>query len=109
FSPLGTWGAIIGMPDRIASRRALLDIGAAGPIAGIVVALPMLAIGLRASEVRPMSEHAFLEGQCLLYALMKRLFCAPIGPGEDVFLTPLAFAGWAGLFVTMLNPVPFGA
>lgn len=107
WSPFGTWGAIIAMPSRIASRRALLDIGAAGPLAGMVVAIPVLVIGLSWSEVKQLDEHALLEGQCLLYWLIK-LVMKTIRPGEDVFLHPMAFAGWAGLFVTMINLLPFG-
>lgn len=108
FSPFGTWGAIIGMPDRIATPRALLDIGAAGPLAGFVVAVPVLALGLSWSEVKPLEPHAMLEGQCLLYLLMKRLVVGPIPAGHDVFLHPTAFAGWAGLFITMINLLPSG-
>ena len=108
YSPFGTWGAIIGMPDRIATPRALLDIGAAGPLAGLVVALPVLAIGLSWSEVKPLEPHALLEGQCLLYLAMKRVILGPIPAGYDVFLHPTAFAGWAGLFITMINLLPSG-
>jgi membrane-associated protease RseP (regulator of RpoE activity) len=109
ISPFGTWGAIIGMPDRIASRRALLDIGAAGPLAGMVVALPVLVWGLRHSEIKPLAPHSLLEGQSLLYWAIKRVVLGgPIPEGHDVFLHPAAFAGWAGLFVTMINLIPFG-
>lgn len=108
FSPFGTWGAIIAMPSRITSRRALLEIGAAGPLAGMVVAIPVLIAGLKMSEVKPLEPNALLEGQCLLYLLIKRLVVGPIPPGQDVFLHPVAFAGWAGLFVTMINLLPHG-
>jgi len=108
FSPFGTWGAIIAMPERITSRRALLEIGAAGPLAGMVVAIPVLIAGLRLSVVKPLEPNALLEGQCLLYMLLKRLVVGVIPPGQDVFLHPIAFAGWAGLFVTMINLLPFG-
>jgi membrane-associated protease RseP (regulator of RpoE activity) len=109
FSPFGTFGAVIGMPDRIPSRRQLLDIGAAGPLAGLVVALPVVAWGLAHSEVKPLTPHGLIEGQSILYWLMKKAFVPQaIGPGEDVYLHPTAFAGWAGLFVTMLNLIPVG-
>lgn len=107
FSPFGTWGAVISMPGRIASRRALLDIGAAGPIAGMIVAVPVLLFGLHLSEVKPLSPHGIMEGQSLLYLLLKRIVIGPIPPGYDVYLHPMAFAGWAGLFVTMINLLPF--
>lgn len=114
-SPFGTMGAVIGMQARIRSRRALLDIGAAGPIAGMVMALPILAYGIHLSPVHaapPMAldgtAHELLEGHSILYEIMLRLFGAPIGDGQDIFLHPFAFAGWAGLFVTMLNLIPVG-
>jgi len=108
LSPFGTMGAVIGMSGRIRSRVALLDIGAAGPIAGIVVALPVLALGLSLSPIGPSPEHYQQEGQSLLYMLMKRVFAGPIPDGSDVQLHPTAFAGWAGLLVTMINMLPWG-
>lgn len=108
LSPFGTWGAIIGMPERITSRRALLEIGAAGPLAGLAVALPLLVYGLSLSPVKPLEPGSLMEGQCLLYLLVKRLVVGPIPAGYDVFLHPVAFAGWAGLFVTMINLLPYG-
>lgn len=106
---LGTAGAVITMRGAIRSRAALLDIGAAGPLAGMVVALPVLALGLSLSAVTPVppTGHA-LEGQCLLYSALKYLVLGPIPEGYDVYLHPTAMAGWAGLLVTMLNLVPVG-
>jgi membrane-associated protease RseP (regulator of RpoE activity) len=104
--PLGTLGAIISMRGRIKTRDALLDVGASGPIAGLLVAIPVLAIGLRLSEVHAIGEHGLDEGQSLFYLAMKRIFVGPIPDGHDVFLHPTAFAGWAGLFMTMLNLMP---
>jgi len=106
--PFGTMGAVIAMRGRIRSRNALLDIGAAGPLAGMVVAIPVLVVGLLQSEVKPLTGAGMLEGQCLLYLLIKRLVVGPIPDGHDVFLTATAFAGWAGLLVTMLNLIPIG-
>ena len=108
LSPFGTMGAVIGMRGRIRSRDALLDIGASGPLAGMCVAIPVLIAGLMESKVLPVTGSGLQEGQCLLYLALKRLVCGPIPPGSDVFLTPMAFAGWAGLLVTMLNLVPVG-
>jgi len=109
LSPFGTMGAVIAMRGRIRSRNALLDIGASGPLAGLVVALPVLAIGLSLSTVGPNPTRHFLqEGQSLLYMAMKRLVVGPIPDGYDVQLHPTAFAGWAGLFITMLNLLPWG-
>ncbi|MEI9937058.1 MAG: site-2 protease family protein [Pseudomonadota bacterium] len=108
LSPFGTMGAIIGMSGRIRSRRALLDIGAAGPLAGMLVALPVLAIGLSKSPILPNSEHYWQEGQSLFYMLMKRVFAGPIPDGSDVQLHPTAMAGWVGILVTMINMLPWG-
>jgi membrane-associated protease RseP (regulator of RpoE activity) len=104
--PFGTMGAVISMPERIKSRNALLDIGAAGPLAGMIVAVPVLIVGLMQSEVRELTGGGFMEGQCLLYFGLKRLVLGPIPDGYDVFLSPTAFAGWTGLFITMLNMLP---
>lgn len=108
LSPFGTMGAVISMRGRIKSRNALLDIGASGPLAGLLVALPVLALGLSQSPVNAVTGHGFQEGQSLLYVAMKRVILGPIPDGHDVFLNPVAFAGWTGIFVTMLNLIPIG-
>jgi len=108
LSPFGTMGAIIGMSGRIRSRIALLDIGAAGPLAGMAVALPVLAFGLSQSAVGASTGHYTQEGQSLLYLLMKRAFVGPIPDGLDVQLHPTAYAGWVGLLITMINMLPWG-
>jgi membrane-associated protease RseP (regulator of RpoE activity) len=105
--PLGTMGAVILMRDRISSRNALLDIGAAGPLAGLCVALPVLAYGISVSPVQPLPDGIYYkEGHSLLYAGLLHLLKGPIPEGHDILLGPAAFAGWAGLLVTMLNLIP---
>jgi membrane-associated protease RseP (regulator of RpoE activity) len=110
LSPFGTMGAVIAMPGRIRSRNALLDIGASGPLAGLIVAIPVLVLGLALSTVSPnhLEHGAMQEGQSLLYLALKRLVLGPIPDGWDVQLHPTAFAGWAGLLVTMMNLLPWG-
>jgi len=108
LSPFGTMGAVIGMSGRIKSRNALLDIGAAGPLAGLLVAIPVVIYGLHHSPVQPIPEDGAQEGQSLLYWLLKYIAIGKIPEGHDVFLNGPAFAGWVGLFVTMLNLVPIG-
>jgi len=109
LSIFGTMRAIIAMRGRIRSRNALLDIGASGPLAGLVVAIPVLAVGLSLSPVLPNPPgHYHQEGQSLLYLGLKRLVFGPIPQGYDVNLHPTAFAGWAGLLLTMLNLLPWG-
>jgi membrane-associated protease RseP (regulator of RpoE activity) len=106
FGLFGTMGAVI-LQSRTSDRRKLIDIGAAGPLAGLIVALPVLAYGLHLSPVGPIAGQ-YQEGNSLLYAILKRLVCGMWLPahGIDVNLHPVAFAGWAGLFVTMLNLIP---
>jgi membrane-associated protease RseP (regulator of RpoE activity) len=106
LSPVGTLGAVIAMPDRIRSRNALVDIGASGPLAGMLVAIPVLLVGLAHSPVHVLSEHGLQEGQCLLYSVLKWIAIGPIPEGSDVFLSPVGFAGWVGLLITMLNLLP---
>lgn len=109
LSPFGTMGAVIAMRGRIRSRNALLDIGASGPLAGLVIALPVLALGLSLSTVGPNpGTHYLQEGQSLIYLAFKRAILGPIPDGHDAQLHPTAFAGWAGLFVTMINLLPWG-
>lgn len=108
FSPFGTMGAVISMRGRIKSRQALVDIGAAGPLSGMMVALPVIVWGLLHSQVRLVEPGGMLEGESVLYLILKRLTVGAIPPGHDVFLHPVAFAGWAGFFVTMINLIPVG-
>ncbi len=106
----GTMGAVISMKGRIKTRDALVDIGAAGPLAGLAVAVPVTAVGLWLSRVEPVAgrEGFVVEGDSLLYLALKRLVVGPIPEGHEVWLHPVAFAGWAGLFVTMMNLLPIG-
>jgi len=108
FLLFGTFGAVIVMKGRIRSRDALMEVGAAGPLAGMAVALPVLIIGLSLSPVTPIPEDALIEGQSIIYMLLKRIVVGPIPDGMDVMLHPMAWAGWIGLLVTMLNLLPIG-
>jgi membrane-associated protease RseP (regulator of RpoE activity) len=138
--PLGTMGAFIVMQGRSINRRQMLTVGAAGPLVGFVLAVPILILGLTLSTVEPMTplepgQSVFLEGNSLLYLLLKLavfgqvlpgsgapstllaalseagsalLGAFPIDSGYDVFIHPVALAGWAGLLVTAFNLLPVG-
>ena len=106
----GTMGAVIGMRQVTADRRKLIDIGAAGPLAGLAVAVPVLIYGLSLSPVLPLHPGGMQEGNSLLYGLLKLVTKGDWLPSatHDVNLHPTAFAGWAGLLVTMINLLPIG-
>jgi len=109
--PFGTMGAVIKMEGRIPDRRALFDVGVAGPLAGLVIIVPAILIGLRLSrvvEVSSLGEGTISLGDSLLFSLLARISVGPLPPGQDVILHPLAFAGWVGLLVTALNLLPVG-
>jgi membrane-associated protease RseP (regulator of RpoE activity) len=136
--PLGTMGAAILMQGTPKNKRVLFDIGVAGPLAGMVVAIPVLLLGLSLSHldtIQGVGGTVQMEGNSLLYLAAKyltfgRLLPAPVDFGgaspivywvryfftgrpiplgaTDVFIHPVAFAGWAGLLVTALNLIPAG-
>lgn len=107
---IGTFGAFIKIRSPIYRRDALLQIGAAGPIAGFLVAVPALIIGLRHSRIMDLSgqEGGILLGDSLLMKLLTALTHPGLVEGQDILLHPIAFAGWIGLLVTMLNLLPIG-
>ncbi len=107
---VGTFGAFIRMKAIPRSRRVMFDIGAAGPWAGVLVAIPTVIIGLLLSTVGPLDKSAGgLElGNSLLFLGLAHL-TLHINPNlVNVSLSPVAFAGWLGLFVTTLNLLPVG-
>jgi membrane-associated protease RseP (regulator of RpoE activity) len=106
---LGTLGAVIGMRKATTNRKQLIDVGAAGPLAGLAVAIPILVYGLMKSEVGPLM-NGLQEGNSILYAVIKWIVKGAWLPNSeaDVFLHPTAKAAWAGLLVTMINLLPIG-
>ncbi|CAN5725953.1 hypothetical protein BH11MYX1_BH11MYX1_45150 [soil metagenome] len=110
FVSLGTLGAVIRMDKPISDRRALFDVGAAGPIAGLVVAIPLLVIGLSLSAVGPSPADGSIEGNSILYAVLKYAVHGQWLPNSsvDVQLHPMAMAAWVGLLITMINLMPIG-
>ncbi len=108
---LGTMGAVIKMRPPFASRRTILDIGVAGPLAGVVVAVPIAMFGLARStlvETAEIPDTALMLGNSLLFSFLQKVVLGPVPEGTDVLLGPVAFAGWIGLLVTMFNLIPAG-
>lgn len=115
-SALGTFGAFIRMRSPAENRRALFDVAVAGPLAGLVVAIPALLIGLRSSVIVAVAEPATgmmqggtSVGSSMLLSLLAKISLGPtLLEGHVLQLSPLAFAGWLGLMVTALNLLPIG-
>jgi len=110
----GTLGAFIQLREPIADRRKLFDIGVAGPLAGLLLAIPLLFIGLSTAtvEVAPPQPGSMFLGNSLLTHAAQYLTFGRILPdaatGEDVILNQVLFAAWIGLLVTALNLLPVG-
>ena len=122
FSPIGTLGAFIRIKSPIPDKRALFDVGIAGPIAGFVISLIVLVIGfarlpdaegVRAyiTQIHPWSatgEGALTVGNSILFEFLRTTMHATHLPMYEIYHFPLIFAGWIGLFVTALNLMPIG-
>jgi len=141
LSAFGTMGAFISMKEIPKNKKHLMDIGVAGPLIGLIVAIPVLFIGLSLSSIGPIETEMpegyvqFIEGNSLFYLGAKYLTFGELLPqpasygdmspfiywlryfftgspvplgGMDVQIHPVAWAGWAGLFVTAINLIPAG-
>ncbi len=132
--PIGTFGAVIRIRSALPTRSATLDIGAAGPFAGFLVAVPLYAWGIAHSEVRPLGDAALevpgmgllsivhdwmtgverpslnliYPGDSVVTWCVKRLVLGRLPAGSALFEHPVAFAAWIGLFITALNLIPLG-
>lgn len=105
----GTLGAVIRMRSPARDRNSLFDIAVAGPLAGLIVAIPALWLGLRWSYVAAVPAGAGMTfGDSLVMRFMTFLVFGDIPTGMDVIVHPVALAGWVGLFVTALNLFPVG-
>ena len=108
---IGTMGAVIFQRGPTRNIRSQFDIGAAGPLAGLVFAIPILIYGLITSEVGPLPEDMtgiVMEGNSAIYSVLKILIFGEFLPTAtyDVQLNMVAWAGWVGLLVTALNLIP---
>ena len=107
---IGTFGAYIRMKSPARTRRVMFDIGAAGPWAGAILAVPFLIIGLHFSDIGPIGKagESLELGNSLLFWWLQRVTLGVDPSAVNVNLHPMAFAGWLGLFVTALNLLPVG-
>ena len=111
FLLTGTMGAFIRIREQIPSKKMLFDIGIAGPIAGFVVAVPALLIGLSMSHVvrLPANPSDMLElGEPLLFKFASWLLWGTQPDGYSLNMHPMAFAAWFGMLATALNLFPIG-
>ena len=107
----GTLGAFIRIREPLPSKRVLFDVGIAGPIAGFIVAVPALFIGLSMSRLVPMPPPQFVAGtlgEPLLFRLAERMIFGSPPDTLTLNLHPMAFAAWFGLLATALNLFPIG-
>jgi membrane-associated protease RseP (regulator of RpoE activity) len=107
---IGTFGAFIRIRSPIHNRRALLDVGIAGPIAGFVLALPILALALTQSRYMESGpDGSFITlGEPLIFRICAFLMGAEPPPGMELYLHPIGVAAWVGLLVTQMNLIPVG-
>ncbi len=108
---IGTFGAVIRMELKPLRALPLLRIGAWGPIAGFIVTVPVMILGMYLSDIRPLPPEdsgAFQLGDSLLMMMSTKLFFEAPPAGHDVFVHPVGMAGWTGCLLTSINLLPFG-
>ncbi len=107
---VGTFGAFIRIRSPIQDKRALLDVGCAGPLTGVAVSIPVILVGLKLSTVKlmPGGAEGLVLGEPLLFQILSWVVFGPLSPEQNIILHPMAFAGWIGLLVTALNLLPVG-
>lgn len=136
ISPVGTLGAFIQLRSPFKTKKQLFDIGIAGPLGGLIFAIPLTFWGVFNSPVQPLTRDggSVLEGNSVFYLLVKYLAhgqllpsfdgysdlpflqefglllagIVPAGGGDDIIINSVAFAAWFGLFVTAMNLLPVG-
>ncbi len=104
---LGTFGAFIQLKSPVENRKALFDVGLAGPLAGFIVALPLMVIGLLGSELTAPTGDVQSMGSSLLLRALTAIFL-PHAAGQAIALSPIAIAAWFGLLITGINLLPMG-
>jgi membrane-associated protease RseP (regulator of RpoE activity) len=108
----GTMGAVIVQREPFEDRRTLLEVGIAGPLAGFIVAAPLLVLGLMLSRVQAIAPspdaQMIIFGDSLLTQALTMLKFGQLAPGMDVISHPIMTGAWFGLLITGINLVPAG-
>jgi len=106
---IGTLGAVIRIKEPIRDSKQLLDVGAWGPIAGFVALIPCLLYGIASSEITEVDpEGAYLLfGEPLVFRALSWLIYPEIAQDGEMLLHPTGVAAWFGVFITLLNLLPF--
>jgi membrane-associated protease RseP (regulator of RpoE activity) len=107
---IGTFGAFIKIKSPFPSRKALFDVGLAGPLAGFLVAVPIIFVGISHSRIvqKEVLQTGMALGEPLIFKLVAWLVFGPIAGQYDIMVHPMAFAGWFGLLATAFNLFPVG-
>jgi membrane-associated protease RseP (regulator of RpoE activity) len=107
---IGTFGAIIKTNPPIRDKKALLDIGVSGPLAGFIVSVIAIAVGLKLSRTVSLGDlkDVIALGNSMGFKLLSYLVIGELPDKVDIVLHPVAYAGWIGFFVTALNLLPIG-
>ncbi len=107
---IGTFGAFIKIKSPFSSRKALFDVGLAGPLAGFLVALPVIFVGISRSRIvgAESLQAGMTLGEPLIFKFISWLVFGPASGQTDILVHPMAFAGWFGLLATAFNLFPIG-
>ena len=103
---IGTFGAVINVKSPIPDRNSLFDLGFSGPLAGIIVAIPVLIIGIHLSKIVPIASQTINLSNPPIITILMYFMLPPIPAGYALQIHPLVFAGWVGIIVTLLNLMP---
>jgi len=107
---IGTFGAFIKSKSAFINKKQLLDVGAAGPLAGLVISIIVLVIGVKSSTIQPMTDElsGIFFGESLLFEFITYLVKGPVEGENVLIISSVGFAGWVGMLVTMFNLIPMG-
>jgi membrane-associated protease RseP (regulator of RpoE activity) len=103
---IGTFGAVINIKSPIPDKNSLFDLGFSGPIAGIIVTIPVLIIGIYLSKIAPIVTGSMIFYPPPLMSIIMFFLVPAIPSGYELQIHPIAFAGWVGIIVTLLNLMP---